>query len=285
MNATPTTPIEVWNDIIAPKYIQFRHILVGGLAIHGQLALAKAGPSRGECVLDVGCGLGDSTLDLATRVGPEGRALGVDCCESFLEFGKEAAAAAHAANVVFENADAVTKVFAPEFEFGFSRFGTMFFASPVAALRNIRSALKPGGRLLMVVWRTLDDNEWMGLAKRIALKHLPPPDEQAASCGPGPFSMASETLVSEILQAAGYSDIQFERNDVRVVVGKTLEDAINFQLAMGPAGEIVREAGVLGEEKRPVIVEELRALLAPFVTPEGVMMGSSSWAVRARNPA
>ena len=187
-------------------------------------------------------------------------------------------------NVSFENADAATKRFEPAFDVCFSRFGTMFFASPVAAMRNVRTALKPGGRLLMVVWRTLDDNEWMGLAKKVALKHLPPPEEQAPNCGPGPFSMASSTVVTDILEAAGYTDIQLDRNDAKVMVGRTIDDAIDFQLALGPAGEIVREAGELGESKRPAIVDELRTLIAPFLTPSGVMMASSSWAVSARSP-
>lgn len=284
MMESPATPVNVWNEIIAPKYIRFRHILVDGLAIHGKAALAKLGPKTGDSVLDVGCGLGDSTLQLGTMVGEKGRALGVDCCESFLELGRKELLLGTVPNVSFENADAAIKHFEPEFDFAFSRFGTMFFASPVAALRNVRKALKPGGILLMVVWRTLEDNEWMGLAKRIALKHLPPPDDQAPSCGPGPFSMASPDVVREILEAAGYSDIHFERHDTAVKVGRTIEDAIDFQLAMGPAGEIVREARELGDQQRPKIVEELRTLIAPFVTTEGVVMGSSSWAVSAKNP-
>jgi len=282
MDQAAATPIEIWNQVIAPKYIRFRHILVEGLAAHGRTALAKNGPKPGDRVLDVGCGLGDSTLDIGKMVGPEGRSLGVDCCDPFLDFGRKEAAAASATNVSFENADAATRRFEPAFDFCFSRFGTMFFASPVAAMRNVRTALKPGGRLLMVVWRTLDDNEWMGLPKRIALKHLPPPDEQAPNCGPGPFSMASSTVVTDILEAAGYSDIRFDRNDAKIFVGRTIDDAIDFQLALGPAGEIVREAGDLGEAKRSAVVQELRTLIAPFLTPSGVMMASSSWAVSAR---
>jgi ubiquinone/menaquinone biosynthesis C-methylase UbiE len=282
--AAPTTPIEVWNQIIAPKYLRFRHILVDGLAAHGTMALALAGPRPGDRVLDVGCGLGDSAIDLGKRVGPEGRVLGIDCCQSFLDLARQDAAASHSANVSFENADAATRAFgpgSPRFDLCFSRFGTMFFANPVAAMRNVGSALEPGGRLLMVVWRSLADNEWMALPKRIALQHLPPPDDQAPNCGPGPFSMAGRDVVIDILEAAGFGDIHLERHDAEVTVGKTVDDAIDFQLAMGPAGEIVREAGPLGEIKRPLIIAELRSRLAPFATPVGVSMKSSSWAVTA----
>jgi ubiquinone/menaquinone biosynthesis C-methylase UbiE len=278
------TAIDVWNEIIAPKYIRFRHILVDGLCAHGKVALAKRGPKPGDRVIDVGCGLGDSTIDLGKMVGAEGSVLGIDCCDAFLDFGKKDAAKAGAANVSFENADAATQRFEPAFDFCFSRFGTMFFPSPVAAMRNVRKALKPGGQLLMVVWRTLDDNEWMAIPKRTAQKHLPPPDDQAPNCGPGPFSMASADVVRDVLGAAGFTDIELERQDEMVHVGRTVDDAIDFQLAIGPAGEIVREAGDEGERKRSTLVAELRTLLAPFATANGVVMGSSSWAVRATNP-
>jgi ubiquinone/menaquinone biosynthesis C-methylase UbiE len=284
----PTTPIEVWNHIIAPKYLRFRHILVDGLAVHGTMALARGGPSIGEQVLDVGCGLGDSTIALGQQVGRDGRVLGIDCCESFLALARQDAVLANAANVSFENADAATRAFdrePPVFDFCFSRFGTMFFTNPVTAMRNVGSALKPGGRLSMVVWRALADNEWMALPKRVSLQHLPPPDDQAPSCGPGPFSMAGREVVIDLLGAAGFCDIRLHRNDARVTVGKTVDEAIDFQLAMGPAGEIVREAGPLGESKRPLIVAELRSRLAPFATASGVVMESSSWAVTARRPS
>jgi SAM-dependent methyltransferase len=284
MEPVAITPVEVWNQIIAPKYIRFRHILVDGLAEHGRAALARGGPRRGDHVLEVGCGLGDSAIDMGRMVGPDGRVVGVDCCESFLALARADALRGASTNVVFENADVAGRTFDATFDFAFSRFGTMFFANPVAAMRNVRGALKPGGRLLMVVWRALADNAWMAIAKRVSLAHLPPPDDQAPNCGPGPFSMAAREVVVEILAAAGFADIELTRHDAEVTVGKTVDDAIDFQLAMGPAGEIVREAGPLGEAKRPAIVAELRALLQPFATARGVVMGSSSWAVAARRP-
>jgi hypothetical protein len=166
----------------------------------------------------------------------------------------------------------------------FSRFGTMFFENPVVALKNMRTALKPGGRLTMIVWRTMADNPWLGAAKAIALKHLPPPGEDADTCGPGPFSMAGQDMVTGQLRAAGYDTIAFERVDAPIRMGDSIEDAIGFQLALGPAGEVYREAGELGEQKRPAIEADLRDLLAPHVTDDGVVMASSSWVITARNP-
>ena len=160
----------------------------------------------------------------------------------------------------------------------------MFFASPKAAMRNIRKSLVPGGRLLMIVWRPLADNPWMAIPKAIALKHLPPPPDDGPKCGPGPFSMAEPSVVESILTGAGYADVSFEQTDTIARVGATLDEAIAFQLTIGPAGEIVREAGKLGEERRDQVVAELREALAPYVRDDGVYMATSSWAVSATSP-
>jgi hypothetical protein len=125
----------------------------------------------------------------------------------------------------------------------FSRFGTMFFSSPVVALKNMRKALKPGGRITHIVWRERADNPWLGAAKDVVLRHLPPPGDDAQTCGPGPFSMADQDLVTAQMTAAGFADISFERVDAKVRMGDSIEDSIGFQLALGPAGEVVREAG------------------------------------------
>jgi SAM-dependent methyltransferase len=167
----------------------------------------------------------------------------------------------------------------------FSRFGTMFFENPVAAMKNMRRALKPGGRFTMIVWRDMADNPWLGAAKAIALKHLPQPSADARTCGPGPFSMADRELVTAQMRAAGYADIRFERVDAPVRMGDSIEDAIGFQLALGPAGEVYREAGDKAAAKHDALVADLTALLTPHVRQDGVYMESSSWVVSARNPA
>src|SRR5439155_1438629 len=141
--------------------------------------------------------------------------------------------------------------FRPEFDVCFSRFGMMFFSNPVAAMRNIRSALKPGGQLMFVTWRALADNPFMAIPKQIVLQYLPPPGENAQTCGPGPFSMANPEVVTAQLKAAGFEKAQFTRTDGTVMVGSSVEQAMDFQLALGPAGEIFREAGAQAERGRP----------------------------------
>ena len=239
---------------------------------------------EGDRAVDVGCGFGDTAMQLANLAGPKGYVLGLDCCEGFLEFGRTDAAAAGLKNVDFIVADVQTYPFKHDFDFCFSRFGTQFFENPVAALRNMRMSLKPGGIMTMIVWRTSDDNPWLAMAKKIVLRHLPPPGDDARTCGPGPFSMANQEMVTKQLQIAGYTDVEFERIDVPVLVGNSPDDAVDFQLALGPAGEVYREAGELARRHHDEIAADLKAALARYQTPEGIVMDSSSWKVTARNP-
>ena len=213
--------VDFWNDILVPKFTKYRHILVGGLTHHGAQVFPKLEVREGDTVVDVGCGFGDTAIELAKRVGPNGSVLGIDCCDAFLEFGRTDAEAAGVENVTFVEADVQGYPFEPVHDFCFARFGTQFFENPVAGLRSMRSALKPGGIMTMIVWRTIDDNPWLGLPKEIVLQYLPAPGEDARTCGPGPFSMANQEMVTKQLEIAGYTGIEFERVDAPLVVGRS----------------------------------------------------------------
>jgi ubiquinone/menaquinone biosynthesis C-methylase UbiE len=276
--------IAVWNEILVPKFKRFREVFVLGAAPHSARALAKHPPLAGQRVLDVGCGFGETTLELARLVAPGGAAVGFDCCEEFLAIARDDARDANLGNASFVLGDAQTHTFDGSFDLLFARFGTMFFQAPKAALRNLRKALRPGGQLMNITWRPLATNAWTAIPKAVALKHLPPPPEDGRSCGPGPFSMADPEVVRAILEGAGYVDVAFEAVESPMVVGRDVDEAIEFQLQLGPAGEIVREAGELGVAKRAELVAELRAALEPFVEPRGVVMDSSSWVITATNP-
>jgi ubiquinone/menaquinone biosynthesis C-methylase UbiE len=276
--------VQFWNEILVPKFVRFKHVLVGGLTLHSDAIFPKLEVREGDRVVDVGAGFGDTAIMLARRVGPTGHVTAIDCCDAFLEYGRRDAAEEGLENVEFVVGDVQIHPFQPEYDFMFSRFGTQFFENPVAAMKNIRKALKPGGRFTMIVWRRIEDNPWLGAAKAVALKHLPQPGADARTCGPGPFSMADEELVRAQMKAAGFEDIAFERVDAPVRMGDSVEDAIDFQLALGPAGEVYREAGEVAEERHDALVAELREMLEPFERADGVYMGSSSWVVSARNP-
>jgi len=276
--------VDFWNSVLVPKFVRWRHILVGGLTLHSAKVFPSLAVRAGDAVVDAGCGFGDTAIQLARLVGPKGSVLAIDCCDGFLEYGRRDAKAAGIDNITFLEADVQTYPFAPVHDFCFSRFGTQFFENPVAGLRNMRKSLKPGGTMTMIVWRGINDNPWLGFAKEVVLQYLPPPGENALTCGPGPFSMADTGVVTKQLEIAGYNDIRFEQVDAQVFVGKDLDDAVAFQLAIGPAGEVYREAGTFAEQRHDEIAKALRVELARYQQPDGVMMDSSSWKVTATNP-
>ena len=273
--------IDVWNKILVPKFTRFRDVFVRQAQEHSDVALARHPPRAGERVLDVGCGFGETTIQIAKLVGPTGEAIGIDPCEAFLETGRADARAAGLGNVTFVNADAQTHTFDRKFDLIFGRFGIMFFAQPVIALRNLRAQLAAGGRVLFLVWRALDENPPFAVAKQSARKHLPAPPEDGAKCGPGPFSMADPEVVRAQFGAAGYRDVAIEAVDVRAIVGATVEEALDIATTLGPAGEIVREAGELGTEKLPLILRDLAAALEPWKEAGGVIAPQASWCITA----
>ena len=274
-----------WNDVMVPKFERFRDVMLDGLSYHSRVPLERLALPAGTRALDVGCGWGDTAIEIARKVGPTGKVLGLDCCDAFLEKGRRDAAAAGLANVRFVAADVQTYRYEREFDFCFSRFGMMFFASPVAAMGNVRSALVPGATLMFITWRALDDNPWVAIPKAVALRFLPPPGDNARTCGPGPFSMADPDVVRAQLAAAGFTDVAFERVDGPVMVGRDVDQALDLQMTIGPAGEIVREAGALAEKRRDEIEAALRDELAGHTGDDGrVWMQSSSWTITARNP-
>jgi SAM-dependent methyltransferase len=272
-----------WDGVLFDRFIRFKHLIVTSLALHGAEAMRAFPPAEGDRVLDIGCGLGDTTLQLAELVGPDGSALGVDIAPRFIEAAEADARELGVVNARFEVADVQASAFADTFDYAFSRFGTMFFASPVAAMRNVHDALVPGGRLCSLVWRKREDNEWMFCAEQVVKPLVEIPEEtDEARCGPGPFSLANADTVTTILQSAGFVDVGLHRRDLPLKIGTTLDEAIEFNLALGPAAEAVRLAGDEGDAMRPRLAGLLREALADLVTPAGVYGGSSVWIVTAR---
>lgn len=236
-------------------------------------------------MLDLGCGLGDTTLRLAESVGAEGEVLGVDVGERFIEVANAEAREAGIENVSYAVADVQVADLGAGFDYAFSRFGTMFFANPVAALRNVKGALAPGGRLCMVVWRRKLDNEWLHRAELVAERYLDHPDKtDEPTCGPGPFSMANADTTTDVLVHAGFDDISLRRHDADYRLGRTMDEAIALVTAIGPAGELIRINEEAGQEIRPRIEADLRDAYADQERPGGVFATASAWIVTAQAP-
>ncbi len=280
-------PIEAWNTILFDKFCRFRNVLTEGLSEHSDEFFKRVAYPAGARVLDIGCGFGDTTQLIARQVGPGGTAVGVDCARNFIDLAVREAREAGVANASFIVADVQSDDLAGPYDHIFSRFGTMFFNLPGAALRNIRRALRPGGQFSMIVWRRREDNPWIHDAELSVQKIIPVVSHEETDqvhCGPGPFSMAGPDMVSDMLRGAGFEQITFERYDTDICIGRNLDEAVEFALALGPAGEIIRLAGDEGERRKPVAVSTLRELFAKDLRDDGVWSGSSSWIVNARTP-
>jgi ubiquinone/menaquinone biosynthesis C-methylase UbiE len=287
MEPSNSVIIQAWNSVLYEKFCRFKHLLVDGLSQHSDAALDRCRYRTGERVLDVGCGFGDSTLRIAKLVSPDGEAVGVDCAENFVRAAETEARKAGVRNARFFVGDAQSGDLGGLYNHAFARFGTMFFEMPGAAMRNVRKALKPGGTFMQIVWRRREENPWLHAAE-LRVKEIVPVVSHAETdqvhCGPGPFSMAGPDMVSTMLRVAGFERIAFERYDCDICIGRDLDDAIEFAMALGPAGEIIRLAGEEGTKRKPQVIEALRETLAPFVRPDGVWGPSSVWFITATNP-
>ncbi len=275
--------IRAWDGPLFDAFVRFRHLMTTGLGAHGEEALRLVPPRAGECVLDIGCGFGDTTQRIAGLVGPTGEVLGVDAAPRFIETARHEAAQAGIDNVRFEVADIENAAFGERFELAFSRMGTMFFANPVAALRNVREALLPDGRLVMVVWRAKVENDWLYRAQTITERFVTKPEEyDEPTCGPGPFSMANADTTSGILLSAGFKNVALRRCDIPITIGSDLEEAVELVMSIGPAAEILRLAGERAAHLHEPVADALREGLAEeWDGPDGVTAPASTWIVTA----
>jgi ubiquinone/menaquinone biosynthesis C-methylase UbiE len=284
--ATNREAAEAWSGSLFDRFVRFRGLVTAGLGAHGKAAIEAHPPRVGDRVLDLGCGFGDTTQQLAELVAADGQAVGIDVSEPFVAAARAEAEAAGVENVSFTTGDIQVTEFDESFDYAFSRMGIMFFANPVQAFRNVRAGLVPGGRLCAVVWRRKLDNDWVRRAELVVEEYLEHPEESdEPTCGPGPFSMANADTVTEQLKLAGFEEISLQRCDLPIKIGDDLEHAVEFNMSLGPAGEVLRLWGDRVDEIRPKIARELREALAEFDGPDGVVAPASTWIVGARAPA
>jgi SAM-dependent methyltransferase len=279
--------IQAWDGPLYDRWIRFRHIVTTGLGAHGDAALDLVPPQEGQRVLDIGCGLGDTTQQIAAIVGPSGEAVGVDAAERFIETARAEAEEAGVQNASFLAADVQTTKFDGPFDMAFSRMGTMFFVSPVAALRNVHEALAPGGKLVMAVWRRREDNLWLYRAQQIVEGIVEKPEEHdEPTCGPGPFSMANADTTSDIMLHSGFTDVALHRCDLDILCGRDLDEALALVMSIGPAGEILRLLGDRAADVEDQVDAALREGLAEFVREDGeVWAPASTWLVTGSRPS
>jgi ubiquinone/menaquinone biosynthesis C-methylase UbiE len=270
--------IEYWNATAGETWARFQDHLDRQLAPLGTEAMRSLDVAAGERLIDIGCGCGQTTLDLARRVGPQGAVLGVDISRPMLEVARRRAGAAPDLTVSFREADVQSADLGVSvFDAAFSRFGVMFFSDPVAAFANLRQALKPDGRLTFVCWRPFDENPWMAAPLAAALPLLPPL-QTVDPLAPGPFAFADADRVRAILSDAGFADIDIRAHDTRIG-GGDVEQALQLAFRVGPLGAALRE----DPSRAGLVADAVRRVLEDHLTPDGVLMPAAVWIVTARN--
>src|SRR5947207_10285485 len=234
-----------WNGQSGERWVAYQARLDAMMAVFGQAAIEAAAPATGERVLDVGCGAGASSLDLAARVGAGGHVLGVDISEPLI--GRARALAPQDTPALFLVADASsTELPEGAFDILFSRFGVMFFDDPTAAFAHMRRALKPGARVAFVCWRGMAENDWVRLPMG-AIKGIVPPTAPPDPEAPGPFSFGDQGWVARILTVAGFTDVAIAPFDASIPFGEggtrdaAIDDAVQMAVEVGPLSRVLAD--------------------------------------------
>jgi ubiquinone/menaquinone biosynthesis C-methylase UbiE len=273
--------IAYWNSVAAHRWLDLDAKQDIVFAPITQALLSRARLASGQRILDVGCGGGGTTIDIARRVGPTGRAIGVDVSRPMLDAARRRASPD--LSIEFILADAAASVFAPAtFDTLVSRFGVMFFADPVVAFVNLRGALKRGGRAVFACWREAKLNAWQMTPLRAALRCVPRLPKIGPE-DPGPFSFADETRVRQILDRAGFAEIELAAIDLEIDIaaGQGFESAVTTAQSIGAASRAMEGRP---EPERAAAVEEIRSALAPYQRGASVPLGAAIWIVEAVNP-
>jgi SAM-dependent methyltransferase len=267
---------EDWNGASGREFIQQRERHETMLRRLTARLLAAAQIQDGESVLDVGCGCGDVTI-LAARATGSGHALGADFSRIQVAEARRLAAAAGVANARFEVADVQVHPFrAGSFDVVLSNFGVMFFDDPAAAFANLRKALRRGGRLAFLCWRTRDENPFftIGFAEAAAvlgLREMPGPDAA--------FSLAGTGQAGALLSGAGFGGIEFAQADEPMLVGRDVDDVLEYERTFPSASEVLTG---LSPAQAAELTRQVRDHLVAYASPGGVTMPGAAWLVTAQ---
>ena len=272
---------EYWSCVAGPKWTDNQEHQDQVLRPVSDRLIAAAEPKPGDCVVDVGCGCGATTIDFAAHVIPGGRLLGLDISEPMLARARERAP--RNLPIRFEHADATVYDFERRAaDLIVSRFGVMFFADPTKSFANLRKSLKVGGRLAFACWREAKQNPFFILPLREAAKHAPPLPETNPE-DPGPFAFANEARVRRILSDAGFAGIALTPHDLKldIAVGRGLDTAVRAAMTIGPTSRM------LDGESETVLAAataDIRSALAAHARGDSVPLGAAIWIVTATNP-
>lgn len=278
--------VRAWDTVLYERWKRNRAVFVGALQGVTDELFEMAPPPEGGSCIDIGCGFGETTQQMAGLVGENGFALGTDSSRNFIEDARREAAEAGIENVDFELIDTQVAEWDPVYDYGFSRMGTQFFIAPVPAMRAIRGSLKPGGELHKICWRRKEETAFMFETEQVVERFLSRPEEyDADTCGPGPFSLGNPDTCRGILEAGGFVNVELTAKEFDYHVGEDVDEAVDALLAIGPGAELIRLNGDYGESKRPEIAEALADHFSSWQQSDGTVVGRGAvWLVSAKNP-
>ena len=267
---------EFWNEAGGRMWvdnIERTHALLQPL---GEALMSRAAPGEGEQVLDIGCGGGLNSMEIAVLVGETGYVCGVDVSEMIVDHAR--AQPNLPGHLQFTCVDAAVEDFGDaRFDLLFSRFGVMFFEDPKAAFANLRKALQPEGRLAFLCWQAPQKNPWLSCPMQAAFSILEPPEAAADPRAPGPFAFAEDSWITEILTDAGFADVEVENLEMDMPMG-SLDDAVDYSMRFGPAVEALNQAD---DDERQAVSQAIRAAFAPFTSGDVVIGPTATWLVTA----
>ena len=267
--------IEFWNGDAGAKWVDNQEKMDQMLNPLSDVAIDIAEPQFDERVMDIGCGCGATSVELARRGA---KVWGIDVSASMLARARERSV--EHPDMVFTEADASTYEFLAEHQLIFSRFGVMFFADPVKAFSNLRSALVPQGRMVFLCWQAANKNEWISRVGQAVKGFLPEPTEAPDPRAPGPFAFAESDYLEGILIRAGFQNIDFQSLSIDLKLASTVEEALDFQSNIGPLSAVIAQLeGQVREDAMNAAKEELQASMSE----EGIKLGSAVWLVTASN--
>jgi SAM-dependent methyltransferase len=281
VHADNAAQAEYWNSGAGQRWTDHQEHQDQVLRPISERLIVAAAPKPGDRVIDVGCGCGATTIDFAARVSPGGDVLGLDISEPMLARARQRAP--QNLPIRFERADATVYDFEPNrADLVASRFGVMFFADPARSFANLRTGLKPGGRLAFACWREAKQNPWLIVPLREAAKHAPPLPETSPEA-PGPFAFANDARVRRILGDAGFLDIVLRPQDLEldIAVGQGLDAAVKAAMTIGPTSRILDGQS---EAVRAAATADIRKALAAHARGDSVPLGAAIWMVTATNP-
>lgn len=274
-----------WNEPGGTAWTRWQARMDLQLAPLGLAVIEAVAPRHGERVLDIGCGCGDTTLQVDTLVGPSGTATGVDISAPMLDRARERAAESGLENTRFLEGDAqvaTARDLGGPFDAAISRFGVMFFADPIAAFANIASLVHPGGRLGFVCWQAPALNPWMSnLGREVAtlFPEQPPPDPHA----PGPFAFADPVRTQDIVRSGGWANVSVEPcvRAMRVFGTDDFDVAVEGSLTIGGAARLLSSATAEQRSEARAIAERV---MRSFWSDDGAVVDGVCWLATAQRP-